>query len=323
MPSDIKLDEKDRKILLELDTDATASLKDIAKKLRTTKEAVFYRIRQLEEKGIISNYITLSHFAKLGLEHYKLYIKYSHITPKKKKDVLDYVLKQGNLGWLASCEGSFDLMLAIRFPSLFDFEKFKDNFFSRFDSIFQKNSFAILTEAETYPRQYILGKPNPARKVFVFCSPAPREKLDLDDLKIIKAISKNSRASSTEIAKATGLSDRIVRYRRQLLENKGVIVGYKLAINYRRLNYLFFKCLIKFQNASGTRLNDLKLYARQHPNVVHWLKVLGEWDLELELEAPSIEEFYKISNEIREKFSDIIQTFDAVLVSEEHAITHA
>ena len=57
--------------------------------------------------------------------------------------------------------------------------------------------------------------------------------------------------------------------------------------------------------------------------MVHWLKVLGEWDLELEIEAPSVEEFYKISNEIREKFSDIIQTFDSVLVSEEHFLTHA
>ena len=121
----------------------------------------------------------------------------------------------------------------------------------------------------------------------------------------------------------TGLTDRIVRYRRHLLEKKGVIVGYKLAINYRRLNYLFFKCLIKFQNLSAKRLHELKLYARQHPNVVHWLKVMGEWDLELEVEMPSIEEFYKMSNEIREKFSDIIQTFDAVLVSEEHAMTHA
>jgi DNA-binding Lrp family transcriptional regulator len=214
-------------------------------------------------------------------------------------------------------------MLAIRFPSLFEFEKFKDELFSRFDSCFQRNSFAILTEAETYPRQYILGTNNPMRRVFVFCNSAKQLELDKEDVKIIKALSKNSRASSIEIAKQTGLTDRIVRYRRKILEKKGIIVGYKLAIDYRRLNYLFFKCLIKFQHASSKRMHDFKLYCRQHPNVVHWLKVIGEWDLELEIEMPSISEFYKVSNEIREKFADIIQTFDAVLVSEEHAIAHA
>ncbi len=317
------LDEKDRKILLELDTDATQSLKQIARKLRTTKEAVAYRIKQLEDKKIIANYIALANFAKLGLTHYKLYIKYSHITEKKKREVINYVLREQNLGWLASTEGAFDLMIAIRFPSLFHFEKFKDRFFSRFDSAFQRNSFAILTEAETYPRTYLLSGKHLLRKAFIFCSPADKERLDIEDMLIIKALSKDSRASSVEIANATGLTERIIRYRKKLLEKKGIIVGYKLAINYRKLNYLFFKCLIKFQKANEKRLHELKLYAREHTNVVHWLKVIGEWDLELEIEAPSIEEFYRISNDIREKFADIIQTFDAVLVSEEHAITHA
>ena len=102
MPSGIKLDDKDRRILLELDTNATVGLNDIARKLRMSKEAVSYRIRQLGEKKIISNYITIAHFARLGLIHYKLYIKYSHITPEKKREVIEYVKKQSNLGWLAS-----------------------------------------------------------------------------------------------------------------------------------------------------------------------------------------------------------------------------
>ncbi|MDI6721113.1 MAG: Lrp/AsnC family transcriptional regulator [Candidatus Aenigmarchaeota archaeon] len=319
----VRLDGKDKKILLELDTDATQSLGQIARKLRTTKEVVAYRIKQLKERRIITNYITLSHFAKLDLTHYKLYIEYTHITAEKKREIIDYVLRQKDLGWLASTEGTFDLMIAVRFPSVFEFERFKDDFFSKFDSFFQRNSFAIMTEAETYPRQYIMSTKNPMRKVFVLLSPAKKENLDSDDIKIIKALSKNSRASSVEIARMTGLTERIIRYRRQVLERKGVIVGYKLAINYRNLNYLFFKCLIKSQHADEKRLHEFKLYARQHPNVVHWLKVIGEWDIEIEIEMPSLEEFYKMSNEIREKFSDIIQTFDAVLVSEEHAVTHA
>src|SRR3989338_69057 len=319
----MELDAKDRLILLELDNDATVGLKKIARKLRTTNEAVAYRIRQLEEKKIISNYIALSHFTKLGLTHYKLYIKYSHISAEKKKEIIDFIMKEKNLGWLASCEGSFDLMVAIRFHSMFEFETFKDSLFHKFDFMFQKNSFAITTEAETYPRQYISGGVNPLRKVFIFCSPAHAERVDDDDMKIIKAISMNSRASSTNIARLTDLTDRVVRYRKQMLEKRGILVGYKLAINYRKLNYLFFKCLIKFQNADEKRIKDFKLYVRRHPNIIHWIKVLGEWDLELELEVPSVEEFYNISNEIREKFSDIIQTFDSVLVSEEHAISHA
>jgi len=320
MAEAVKLDEKDRKILIELDNDAAQGFGGMARKLRTSKEAVAYRVKQLEEKGIISSYVAVLHFAKLGLTYYRLYFKFSHISPEKRKEAVDFLLSQKNVAWLGSTEGSFDLIVVIGFDSVFGFEKFKNDLFLRFDRFFQRNSFAIYIEGEAYPRQYIAGKKNPMRKVFVFCSPAEKEPVDEEDYKILRAIAKNSRASSVEIAKITGLTDRIVRYRKAALEKKGVIVGYKLAINYRKLNYLFFKCLIKLQGLDEKKLHRMKLYARQHPNIIHWIKVIGEWDLELEVEAPSVEEFYRIASEIREQFSDVIQTFDAVLVSQEHAM---
>lgn len=318
-----KLDRKDRLILFELDNDAVQTYRKIGRKLRISKEVVAYRIRRLEEENFITSYLTISHFPKLGFIHFKLYIKYAHITNEKKAEIIDFLKKQDNLGWLASTEGTFDLMVAIRFRSIFEFESFKDEFFSRFDRHFQRNSFAILTEAETYPRTYFLSREPEKRKVFSFCTDVHKEDIDKTDLKIIKALSENSRLSSSEISNITGLSERVVRYRKKQLEKNGILVGYKLAINYRKLGYVFFKCLIKFQKMSPEKMMEFKNYARSHPNVVHWLKVMGEWDLELELEAPSMEKFYKVANEIRVRFNDVIQTFDAALVSEEHAIKHA
>lgn len=320
--SSIKLDAKDRKILLELDTDATQSLSKIARKLRTSKEAVSYRIRQLEEKGIIQNYIAIYNPAKFGLTYYKLYLKFSHITEEKRKEVIDFVKKEKSFSWLASLEGSFDLMIGIHFPSVMDFDNYKDSLFSRFGSVFQSDAFAILTEGEAYPRQYIFGINNPMRKVFVFCNSTKKEALDNEDMKIIKAVSSNSRSRSTEIAELTGLTPRIVKYRKNILEKKGVIAGYKLFINYRKLKYILFKCLVKLQNTDKKRFHDLLLYARRHQNVIYWQKVLGEWDVELDIEVSSIEEFYEIANDIRYKFSDIVQKFDTLIVTEDMAVSH-
>lgn len=316
------LDAKDRKILLELDTDATQSLKRIARKLRTTKEAVAYRIKQLEKAGIIRNYTAIYNPVKLGLAYYKLYIKFAHITEEKKQAVIDFVEREKNFGWLATSEGSFDLMIGVHFPSVIAFDGYKGKLFSKFDSVFQRDSFAVLTEGEVYPRQYILGTKNPMRKVFVFCSPSAKEDLDPVDFKIVKALSLNSRMSLTEMAKSLDLTDRIVRYRKRTLDKKGVIVGYKLFIDYRKLGYMLFKCLVKLQNAGQERFRDLLLYSRQHPNVIYWQKVLGEWNIELDIEVSSIEEFYSIANDIRYKFSDIVQKFDTLLVTEDTAIPH-
>jgi DNA-binding Lrp family transcriptional regulator len=322
MKGTVKLDQKDRKILLELDTDATASLNSIAKKLRTTKEAVSYRIHQLEEKRIIQNYTAIYNTSKLGLTYFKLYIKFSHITEKKKMEIIQFVRNKTNFSWLASSEGSFDLMIGMHFSSISEFEKYRDELFRKFDSFIQRSSFAILTEGEAYPRQYILGTKNPMRKVFLFCNDAKKEILDSEDLLIIKGLSLSARSPIREIAKSIKLTPRIVNYRKKILEKKGVIVGYKIFINHRSLNYIMAKCLVNLHKLSPERYKDFKLYVRQHPNIVYCMKVLGEWDFELDIEFESMEEFYRIANEIRDKFSDVMQNFDTLIVTEDWAVPH-
>jgi len=316
------LDVKDRKILIALDTDATLTLNQIGKRVRLSKEVVAYRIKNLENKGIITNYITLSHFAKLGLTHFKLYIKYRNIPESKKKEIIKYLLTLSNLGWLASTEGIFDLMLSIRFQTIFEFENFKDELFRKYDKYFHRVEFAILTEAETKPRYYIYPPKN-ERKLFLHCNPSPPEKLDKEDRQVLEALKTSARSTLTQLSNKSKLSERIIQYRKKQLENSGVIVGYKLAIGYKQLGYSFFKCFISFNQMNPTRYTQLREYVRSHPNIIYWIKVMGSWDLELELEVPSIEEFYKITNKLRSDFSDVISTFEATLVSEEHLIAHS
>ncbi|MFP7673272.1 Lrp/AsnC family transcriptional regulator [Marivita sp. S0852] len=49
----MKIDETDRKILIELQTDAAQSLDDIARKVGSSKTPVWNRIRKLREAGIV------------------------------------------------------------------------------------------------------------------------------------------------------------------------------------------------------------------------------------------------------------------------------
>ena len=52
----IKLDEKDKKILYELDKNSRQGISSIAKKVRLSKEVVNYRIKNLEKRKIIKGY---------------------------------------------------------------------------------------------------------------------------------------------------------------------------------------------------------------------------------------------------------------------------
>jgi Lrp/AsnC family transcriptional regulator, leucine-responsive regulatory protein len=314
---------KDKKILIELDTNATQPLNRIAKKLRLSREVVAYRIKQMEQRGIILSYNTLSHFAKTGMVHFKLYVKYSRISQQQRKEIIAYLVKFKNVGWLVSAEGLFDLMLAIRFRDVYEFEQFKDRFFQLYDKYFHEVKFAILTEAETKPRYYILPQTNLRPTLFLHCDEASITPLDKTDRKVLSAISGHARDSYTSLARKTGLSERVIRYRRHELEKKGVIVGYKLKIDYRKLNYLFFKCFLTLRKMTPERYRAFRSYVRLHQNIIYWIKIVGPWDAELEIEVPSVEEFYEVANEIKDKFSDIVDTFDSSLVSKEHILVHA
>ena len=63
-----QLDNVDKKILTELQIDASQSLEDIAKKVGASKTPVWNRIKKLRKIGIIKNHTVILDPDKLGLE---------------------------------------------------------------------------------------------------------------------------------------------------------------------------------------------------------------------------------------------------------------
>ena len=64
----VQLDATDRKILFELQADASQSLDEIARKVGASKTPVWNRIKKLREKGVIKQQTVLLDAEALGLE---------------------------------------------------------------------------------------------------------------------------------------------------------------------------------------------------------------------------------------------------------------
>jgi len=85
------LDSTDCRILQSLQTDASQSLADIAKQVNLSQNACWYRIKHLEEDGIIVKRVALLDPTKLGM------------------GVTVFVLAPHTVGALRGCEcGVFD-----------------------------------------------------------------------------------------------------------------------------------------------------------------------------------------------------------------------
>lgn len=87
----ILLDDLDKKILHELCKDARIPLINIANKVKESAKVVAYRIKKLEQKGIIEGYRPVINQSKIGYTYYKLFINLNNFSQNNLKKLKTYI----------------------------------------------------------------------------------------------------------------------------------------------------------------------------------------------------------------------------------------
>ncbi len=316
------LDLKDRKILYELDKNCRQSCPQIAKKVKLSSEVVNYRIKRFEDEGIITQYQVCIDLSKLGLTQFKILLSFQHLKSEDINKIIEEMKKDKKVLWVISCKGDWDLSVAGEVKSLSEVEAFKNNILSLFEGYVEKKSISICTEAEVYQRDYLLEQKANFDRTKKLVTSSPSEEIEDLDLKIIKELGKNARSSIVEIAEELGTTPRIVDYKIKSLIKRGIITGFRIAINYGKLGIKFYKTFFYLDSPKEKRLKELNLFLASNKNVVHNLKVLSNWDLEPEFETFSEEEFNSILKRIKDEFSDIIKKVEVITISKEHKFTY-
>jgi|SRR3989344_1690835 len=316
------LDLKDRKILSELDLNARQPCSQIAKKVGLSTEVVSYRIKRLEEENIITQYQTIINLSKLNVIQFKICLSLQHITSKKYQELIEKIKENKSIKWLVSCKGNWDLLIAVETDSFENVELLKNNILSEFAGYINQKAIAILVEATTYDRDYLLKSPSTLNRSRIIMEKEKTAKIEPLDLEIIKILSKNARKTIIEIALQLKTTARIVNYRIKQLQKNKIILGFKIALNYEKIGILFFKTMIYIDNPNEERIKSLKQYCAMNKNIIHHVNVLGNWDLEPEFEVYSEAEFNCIISEIKDKYSDIIKQIDIITISKEHKFVY-
>ena len=84
---------KDRKILYELDLNCRQSNTQIGKKVGLKKDVVSYRIKRMQDEGIIKNFWTLIDAYKLGYIIFRFYLVFQYVNRDIKKKIIEYLIK--------------------------------------------------------------------------------------------------------------------------------------------------------------------------------------------------------------------------------------
>lgn len=316
-----KLDLKDKKILYELDKDCRQTCSQIAKKVGLSTEVVNYRIKRFEKEEIITQYQVALNLAKMGIVQFKILLSFQHMTSEKLDKIIDKLDKNKSVKWIVSCKGNWDLLIALEAKSLQEIDRVKDEVLSYFQGFVNQKAISICTYAEVYDRDFLVGKSGSDR-IRILVSKEKEEKLDEIDMKILRQLAENARKPIVDIAFSLKTSARVVNYRIRQLVKRGIITGFRIALNYEKLGIQFYKLFIYLDNPEERRFADLMNYLRHNKNVIHNLKVLGNWDLEPELEVYSEKEFNSNLQELKDRFSDIIKNIEIVTIEKEHKFVY-
>ncbi len=317
-----ELDKIDRKILYHLDRNARMPLTVLAKKAGTSKEVLHYRLKRLIEEKRISKFYTIINNGKFGYYLFKMYIQLQNTTEATEKKMIDYLYSHPRYAWSCFSSGRWDMVVAVWAKDPLDLEEnFQTDFVGRFGSNILSNEMSITKHNINQNRRWLYESEEGPVSSDVG---GRAEDIGLDevDREILRIIANNARMPVTKTAELAGTSAAVVHHRMKMLEKKGVILAYKISFDLSEYDYEFCKSFIYLRNANRKRVRELLEYCRQNKNILNIVTTFGSWDLELEFEVPKFENFHSAMREIRDKFGDIVKSYDSILIYREYKVDY-
>lgn len=308
------LDSKDHKILYHLFLNSRESLSSIGKKVGLPKTVVKYRIDRLVNENIIKNFTTMIDVFKLGYTVYRLNFVFQYASPEKEKEMINYFENYKHIWSAASSKGRFDFTTTILVKNPADFYLFYEDTLKRFRYYLKEIDFSQLYEKFGYKHASLFTEETShPEKAFEYRFTG--NTLDIDDIdyQILCMLSKNSRIPSIEMAKETKMTSTTVINRVSRLINDGIILRYSILIDPNKLGYKPFNVNLSLRNYD--KKNYIIKYLSEIPFISEVHKTVGGYDLELSVFSLNFEHFYKLMEDIRNKFPEDINNYDYLYVT--------
>lgn len=309
---EVKLDLKDKKILLELDFNARIPYSQLAKKVGLSKQGAEYKVNNLIKKEVIKGFYPVVNVPKLGYRYCRLFVTLQNTTKEKHQEIVGYFLKHNKVFWLFKMHGIYDFLVVIWVKELNEFREFKEELESKFSGYMKIAIENIATDVIHYQHRWLLG--HKETKEIHLKETSKIIEIDKLDKKIIDELSKNARIPLVEIAKKVNESAKVVGNRIKKLEEKKLIEGYRPIINHSKIGYTYYKIFINLNKISKEELKKLKSYIKNSPLVIYLIEGIAlPGDIDIEMMVKNNQQLYDFVEDLRFKFPTLVGEYQTVI----------
>ena len=318
----IRLDSKDKQILLELSTNARKSYSEIAKAVRLSPDGTKYRITRLQENNVLIGSRTVVAFARLGLTSYHIFLSIHPPDKKTENELINFLENRVEVNAILQYLGKWDFELAMRTRTAQEIDNFRRDLTCAFPHIQDEQIVTTLNivagtalPKKIFPgigKQQLAKTTNPSTTSYT---------LDDNDKKLLRVISNEADMNISQIIQKTSLTRDQITYRIKKLQEDGIILEFRPIINYAALGYSMHTITLRFGNRDSRREKLFATYLQENPNIIWAARTLGSFDMIIYIISKDTNEFHNTITQLRAQFTDLIKDYETLIAYREYKYT--
>lgn len=285
-----------RRVLAEITWNCRMPVNQVAERLRLKTHTVRYAINHLNSLLNLQPFCFSSAY-RLGLFPFRVYFSVNLSDKVKVSKMIEHLKKLPEMEWLYGLYGIYQFGMSLRVPSMRALNALLTDFDSKFGDIINKKSISLF-ERFTYYEPWLAHVGDGLRKTFEYSSGDEAVPLDSVDRNLLSIVRADAAAPVREIARKAGLPSSTVTYRLEKLKDQGVILGLAYTYENRTAGAEAFLIQIAIKGLGGHVVDSFFDFARSNHNVVWAAKMIGEWDVEMEVGVDSAFELDELIHQI-------------------------
>lgn len=315
----VKLDIKDRRILAALDENPKALLPQLAKIAGVSRQVADYRLKKLISQKTIYSFFSLIDIGLLGYSLFRLHFRLKNASESALSSFAQYLSESYPTFWVAFVSGSFDVIADIFAKNPNEFEEILKHIIKKNKELILNYDSLVILELSLYEYGYFFQNKFERSKTTLHKAVEKPLNLDKTDFQILQQIKANARLPFESIGKSVKLSRNATKYRIQNMEKKGIIKGHKIMTDFRHFGRLTYKIFIKYDNSKIEEETNLLHFLHHTPGVLATAKLLGKWNLDIEIHVQNAKELQKFLIELRNKYS-LIADYELIQILEDYSL---
>ena len=309
----IKITKADKIILSMLEDDSRTQEKDIAKQCNLSKDSVRYRIKRLENKGIIKGYSALVDYTKMGHHLVKLYLSINSRTDIKE-NLIKFAENKKETFSIYESVGQWDICMTFFVKDMQQYYTIENEILNKWGGYISHKEFLIMLGSELYSHKMFLeNRKSKTKKIF---GPKTNRNLNELDHHLILELIKNSGQSVLTLAKKFDKSHITVTNHLKKLINENIIYP-RASIDHEKLGLKNYKLFIETSKYNTQIENKMMTFLKLVPNTFNIIRVIGDWKLEVEILTKDYKEVEDITRNLYGNFPENIRNVKLFVISKE------